>query len=86
MPLLVGLFGLVAPRFLIVGLWYFTNWFQGVFETKLWPILGFILLPITLLWYSVVTNWYHGEWNGWRVAVLIVAALADLSSENSAAR
>lgn len=85
MPLLLGLIGLFAPRFLIILLWIFSNWFEGVFETKLWPILGFIFLPLTLLWYSAVTNWFYGDWNWWKVIVLIVAIIADLSSERSAA-
>lgn len=85
MPLLLGLIGLIAPRFVIVGLWFMTTWFQGIFVTKLWPILGFIFLPLTLLWYSVVAHWYHGEWNTWRVIILVVAVLADVSSERSAA-
>lgn len=85
MPLLLGLIGLIAPRFVIALLWFMTTWFQGVFTTKLWPLLGFIFLPLTLLWYSVVAHWYHGEWNTWRVIILIVAVLADVSSERSAA-
>lgn len=86
MPLLLGLIGLIAPRFVIALLWLMTTWFQGVFTTKLWPLLGFLFLPLTLLWYSVVAHWYHGEWNTWRVIILIVAVLADISSERSAAR
>ncbi|MDO8469036.1 MAG: hypothetical protein Q7S29_04735 [Candidatus Peribacter sp.] len=86
MPLLIGLIGLIAPRFVIALLWLMTTWFQGVFATKLWPLLGFIFLPLTLLWYSAVAHWYHGEWNTWRVIILIVAVLADVSSGKSAAR
>jgi len=86
MPLLLGFIGLIAPRFVIVLLWFMTTWFQGVFTTKLWPLFGFLFLPLTLLWYSVVAHWYHGEWNTWRVIILIVAVLADVSSERSAAR
>lgn len=71
---------------MIVVLWLSSDWFEGVFATRVWPILGFIFLPLTLLWYSVVTNWFNGDWNWWQVIVLIVALIADLSSERSAAK
>jgi hypothetical protein len=71
------------PRLAIVILWFFTHWFAGVFETKLWPILGFLFMPLTLLWYSAVANWFDGEWNWWRVIVMILAILNDLNSGRS---
>ena len=86
MPLLLGLIGLFAPRFVIVLLWFFSGWFTGVFETRLWPILGFLILPLTLLWYSVVINWFGGVWNWWSVLVLVLAVLIDLGSDNGARR
>ena len=80
MPFFLALIGLFAPRFVIAVLWLASNGFEGVFETRLWPILGFFFLPFPLLWYSTVANWFQGQWNWWQVAVLIVANITDLSS------
>ncbi|MGH7583503.1 MAG: hypothetical protein ACREL5_09780 [Gemmatimonadales bacterium] len=80
MPCLLVFIALAAPRLGIALLWFFTTWFSGVFATPLWPVLGFIFLPTTLLWYSAVQNWYGGAWNGFvPVAGLVVAVLIDLS-------
>lgn len=84
MPLLLVIIGLFAPRFVIVALWLASNWFDGVFETRLWPILGFLFLPFTLLWYSAVVNWFNGEWNWWQVLILVIAIISDLSSDRKA--
>ncbi len=86
MPLFLGLIGLFAPRFVIIVLWLTSNWFVGIFETRLWPILGFLLLPATLLWYSAVTNWFQGEWNWWQVLILVLAVIGDLSFERRVAK
>jgi hypothetical protein len=86
MPLLIGIIALCAPRFVIAMLWLFSTWFTGVFETRAWPILGFIFLPLTLLWYSAVTNWFMGEWNWWQMLVLVLAIFGDLHSERNVSR
>jgi uncharacterized membrane protein len=86
MPFILALIGLCAPRFLTVLLWLFSTWFEGVFETRAWPILGFLFLPFTLLWYSVVVNWFHAEWAWWQVAILILSIIGDLSSGKGATK
>ncbi len=82
---MVILLALFVPRILSAYLWYSTLWFTGVFDTKLWPILGFIFMPYTMLWYSAVVNWYGGVWGLWQIVILVVAILADISSDGSAA-
>lgn len=77
MPCLVALLALATPRLAIVLLWLLSSWFQGVFSTALWPLLGFFLAPTTLIWYSVVQRWFDGEWTLWPVAGLVAALLAD---------
>ncbi|UPA22917.1 hypothetical protein K8942_01755 [Candidatus Peribacteria bacterium] len=80
MPLLLAFIGLIAPRFTIFILWLASTWFTGVFDTRLWPILGFLFLPFTLLWYSVVVNWFGGQWEWVQVLGLVLALVMDLSS------
>ncbi len=70
---------LALPRLSILGLWFFTDWFNGVFDGFLWPVLGFFIVPLTTIWYSVVVNIFHGEWGWLQIGVLVPAILIDLS-------
>ena len=86
MPCLLGLIALIAPRLTIAILWLLTGWFRGMFDNLLWPILGFLFLPTTLLWYSAVQHWFGGEWTLWPIVGLVVALLIDLSPAGSKRR
>jgi hypothetical protein len=79
MPCLFALLALLAPRVVILVLWFLTTWFQGLFDNLLWPILGFLFLPTTLLWYSAVQNWYGGQWGTMQIVGIVIALLVDLS-------
>lgn len=79
MPCLFVVFALLTPRLVVALLWLFSRWFDGMFATILWPILGFIFLPTTLLWYSAVQHWFAGQWSLWPVVGLVIALLVDLS-------
>ena len=85
MPCLVALLALFVPRLVVIGTYLFTNWFVGVFDTLLWPILGFVFTPTFLLWYSVVVNVYDGSWGIWQVVIGAVALVIDLSPSAGAA-
>ena len=73
------LLALLVPRITIVLLWLGTNWFDGLFTTALWPLLGFLLLPLTLLWYSAVQHWFGGEWSIIPIIGMIITVLIDIS-------
>lgn len=79
MPCLLIVLALATPRLALVLAWIFTSWFRAAFDSVLWPILGFIFLPATALWYAVVQHWFGGEWTFWPIAGLVVALLMDLS-------
>lgn len=79
MPFVLALGALLAPRIAIILLWMLTAWFDGLFTSSLWPILGFIFLPTTLLWYTVVLHWFGGVWSLWPVLGLIIAIVIDVS-------
>ena len=79
MPLILILLALLVPRLTIVVVWLCTTWFGGVFNTVLWPILGFIFLPLTLLWYVAVQHWFGGHWGAIPIIGLIIAVLIDTS-------
>jgi hypothetical protein len=86
MPCFLVILALFLPRVVVLILWFFTDWFHGVFDVLLWPILGLIFLPLTLLWYSAVVNWYGGVWSIVPVLGLIFAVLLDLSPSGGVAR
>ena len=79
MPCFFVVLALLTPRLVVALLWLFTLWFRGIFPSLLWPILGFIFLPTTLLWYSAVQHWFAGQWTLWPIVGLVVALLIDLS-------
>ncbi len=83
MPILAAVIALMAPRILIAALWFFSTWFTGMFDSLLWPILGFIFAPTTLLWYSGVQHWFGGVWSLWPVVGMVIAAMIDLSPASS---
>lgn len=79
MPLLIGLVAVFMPRLVIIGLYLLTNWFNGVFKTLLFPLLGFLFMPVTMLWYSAVHNWFNGQWDVLQIVGMVVAVIIDLS-------
>jgi hypothetical protein len=79
MPLLLVLLALLTPRIMILVLWLFTNWLDGMFTSSLWPIVGFIFLPTTLLWFTAVQHWFGGVWSLWPIVGLIISFAIDVS-------
>jgi len=79
MPCLLVLLALATPRLVVVLLWFLTEWFNGLFQTLLWPVLGLVFLPTTLLWYTDVLHWYGGQWTLWPIVGLVVALVIDSS-------
>jgi hypothetical protein len=85
-PLILGLIALITPRLVIILAWLFSRWFDGLFRTGLLPVLGFIFLPTTFLWYTAVLHWWHGQWTLWPVVGIVVALCIDLSPGSSRRR
>lgn len=77
MPCLVVLIALFIPRVVIALLWFFTTWFTGF--PLLWGVLGFLFLPTTLLWYTVVQHWFGGQWSLVPIIGIVIALIIDLS-------
>ena len=77
MPLIL-LLGLIFPRVVIFILWLLTDWFARVPVDLIVGVLGFLFLPFTLLWYSVVMNIYGGSWGMWQMLILLIAVCTDL--------
>src|SRR4029079_3845636 len=78
MPCVLAVLALITPRLAVALLWFFSHWFEGMFGSLLWPILGFIFLPTTLLWYSAVQHWFAGQWPFWPVVGGVIALAINL--------
>lgn len=78
MVAILVIISLIVPRILIAVLWLLTGWFKGVFATWYWPLLGFICMPHTMLWYSAVKHWFNSQWDFPQILVLILAVMMDL--------
>lgn len=78
MPLIVAIVGLLFPRITIVILYFLTDWLRGVFDSLLWPVIGFIFMPVTLLWYVAVQNYFGGMWDTVPIIGMVVAVAIDM--------
>jgi hypothetical protein len=86
MPCLLAIVALAAPRVVVAVLWFFSTWFNGMFPSPLWPVLGFIFLPTTLLCYTAVEHWYGGVWSTGPIICIVIALLFDVSPASGAGR
>jgi hypothetical protein len=77
MALLVILATLFFPRLGVILLALFSDWFSRAGLGLLALVLGFIFAPVTLIWYSVVMNFFGGQWSFLPIIGLVLALLAD---------
>ena len=73
--MIVALFGLLMPRFIMVLLWLFSDYLSEAFGTWVWPLIGFFILPTTTLCYAVAVQELDG-FTGWGAALTILGLLA----------
>lgn len=78
MPILFAIAGLFFPRLLIVVLYLFTGWFNGVLDNILYLLLGLIFVPFSTLWYGVVFNYFGGNWDTVSTVGMVIAVAVDL--------
>lgn len=78
MPILIALSTLFFPRAVVLYLKFLTGWFSTITLGWVWLILGFVFAPLTLLWYTVVMNWYGGVWGLFEKILFVVAIIIDL--------
>lgn len=81
MPCLIGCAALLCPRVILVLLWLFDNaWLTAPFQTKIFPLIGFILMPLTTLAYAWAWHLGNGSvtGSGLGIVVIIIGFLFDL--------
>lgn len=74
---LVALLAVFAPRITLFVLWAFTSYTSTAFKGWLWPLLGFIFMPVTTLTYIAAMHWNNHEVTGWWVLWMILAVMWD---------
>lgn len=77
MPLIVGCLAIAMPRFAIILVVIFSNYIGRAFQSMLWPLLGFLFMPLTTLAYAWAIN-SRGSVEGLHLVVVVVAVLIDL--------
>lgn len=77
MPCFVGCLALAAPRFAIILVVIFSDYIGRGFQTVLWPLLGFLFMPLTTLAYAWAIN-SRGSVAGLHLVVVMIAVLIDL--------
>ena len=70
--------GVAMPRVILTLIFFITNWLENSYDTKIWPILGFIFCPYTTLAYlTAMMNNDHRLAGGW-VLVVILGVILDI--------
>jgi hypothetical protein len=77
MPCVVALIALLFPRIVLLVVYFTTNYIDRAYATILWPLLGFLFLPLTTLAYAWAIN-TAGSVHGIYLAAVVVAVLIDL--------
>lgn len=78
MPCLLGCLAISAPRFVLFLVWLFSNYLDQAYQTKIWPFLGFLFMPLTTLAYAFAMHQGGGQLTGFGWAVVITAVFVDL--------
>ncbi len=78
MPCLLALLAVAFPRLAIVLLWLFTNFFAGVYQNIVIPVLGFLFLPLTLIVYTYLQKTHPGAMGTQQLIFLLIAVILDL--------
>lgn len=77
MPCFIGCLALSMPRLAIVLVVIFSDYIGRACDTLVWPLLGFVFMPMTTLAYAWAIN-SRGSVDGLHLAVVVLAALMDL--------
>jgi hypothetical protein len=78
MPCLLALAALITPRVVIILVWLFSDYLGRAYHTALWPLLGFLFMPLTTLAYAWAFNSTGGAISGTYIAVVVLAVLFDV--------
>ncbi len=76
---------MAVPRLALFILWLTSDYVGRVFQSALWPILGFFFLPTTTLAYAFAMN-SNGSVDGWYLVLVVLAVFWDLGHSGGSAQ
>ena len=77
---ILSLMFLIGPRGAIIIWWLFDmSFFDRVFATVFWPVIGVIFAPWTTLFY-LFANVGGGSLSGWDYLLIIIGILLDVAT------
>ncbi len=74
------------PRTVMVFIWLLTDWFGQSFDTWVWPLIGFFIMPYSTLAYMAAMLNNEKQLNGLWLVLFIFAVLVDTGTWGSAKR
>lgn len=81
MPCCIGMIiGLLLPRVVLIFYWLLTDYISRAFETWIWPLLGFLFMPYTTLFYLWAMTYGDRGVEGLWLVLVIIGVVLDLSS------
>jgi hypothetical protein len=86
MPCLIALFALLSPRLAIILMWLFGDLLGRAFDSAIVPILGFFLLPWTVVGYAIFWDVGSRGVTGFEWFFVVLCFLLDLGSYGGGAR
>jgi hypothetical protein len=84
MSCLFGCIAFLVPRVVLVAM-FFSGFIDRAYETRLWPLLGFVFMPLTTIAYAWA-HLKHGSVEGVYFVVVLLAVLADIGVIGGGAR
>jgi hypothetical protein len=74
---LLSLLAILTPRVVLAVMFLFSNYLGRAYHGFLIPLLGFIFLPLTTIYYAWLVNSRHAI-EGLYLVLLVVAVVIDL--------
>ncbi len=75
----------LGPRLFLIGVWFFTNWYNA-FDSALVAVLGWVFLPCTSLAWMYVFFQNGGQVEGGYLVLMVLAVLLDIGGVGSGHR
>ncbi len=77
MTCLIGLMAMAFPRAAVILVVIFSDYIGTAYQTTVWPLLGFVFMPVTTLAYAWAMH-SSGSVDGLQLVVVVIAVLIDL--------
>jgi hypothetical protein len=77
MGCLITIFSVFIPRTTLLFMWLFSYTYNS-FQTYLWPILGFILMPVTTCFYAIIVHGNPSPLSSFDIFCIIIGIVLDI--------